>query len=90
MLVPSKISGAIHRALRPHSGEAFHIESRPWVIIASPKSVIRAWPVTSIRMLDWLDVNVVKYYFRRMTYSLEISMNHIAVVEVVKAFSNVG
>ena len=56
---PSKISGAIHRALYPSSSEVPRVESRFWVTIARPKSVTFARPVMSTMIFDWLGVNTV-------------------------------
>ena len=56
---PSKISGAIHLALRSSSVKTLRIEPRSWVTMARPKSVIRARAIASTRMFDWLGMNML-------------------------------
>jgi hypothetical protein len=66
------------------------MESRFWVTMTRPQSVIHARPVVSTRTFDWLDVNtpVVKRS-RMVAYSLEIPMNNVAGVEVIEAFCDI-
>jgi len=88
----SKISGAIHRVLCPYSSGAPRIESRFWVTMARPQSMIIAWPVASTRMFGWsVDVNMsVVTRSRTIAYPPEISVNDITGVQVIDAFRDVG
>ena len=59
--------------------------------MGKPMSVIRAWPAASTRTFVWLSVNaVVKRDPEEIAYSLEASVDHVAIVEVVEAFGNIG
>ena len=86
----TKISGAIHRVLCPCSRGALRVESRFRVTMERPQFVIRAQPVVSTRMFCWLDVNMpVVKQSRIVAYSLEIPVNNVAGVEIIKTFCDI-
>jgi len=84
-----RISGAVHRAVWPLSSDGLRMESRFRVTVARPKSVIRAQPVASTRIFGWGSVNVGRKGARTITYSLEITMNYVTGVQVVKPIGNI-
>jgi hypothetical protein len=61
-------TGAVHRTLRYRFPKALRAESRPRVTVATPKSVIRAWPVSSTRISGWTRVSTIvkRTYFNRV------------------------
>lgn len=58
---------------------------------ARPKSVIRAWPLSSTRTFGW---KYGQYGGRTrlgiIAYSFEIPMNNVPGMEVIEAFGDVG
>jgi len=74
-LVPSNASGAVHRM--EYSLRTGAVGSRSGVMVASPKSVRRARPVLSTRMLSYDIAQWIVATSPEYTYPLEVPMDHV-------------
>jgi len=84
-----RISGAVHLAVCPSLSDTLRIESRFCVTVARPKSVIRAQPARSTRIFDWVRVSMGHHGHRTIAYPLEVTMNYVVGVQVVKSISDI-